>query len=246
MEEALTLHDCTLNRIRLGDKNDGGYVIFDGLSYDGMVSGGIEYTNTFENEFIAKYDVDCHAFDNSIDELPYSNSRIRFSKSTIGKANNLSDVIEGFDSCFVKMDIEGFEWEWLDSLNWTTLDKITQLAIEFHMFHNMDDNGDHMKHLTDRLETLRRLNETHVMCHLHSNNYSPNFKYRENVLPQVFECTYINRKVFRGDPGIVLIKNIRQLPTVFDAPNCVRAEDNTGLLNYPPFVHSQVQPIKEV
>lgn len=243
--EVLTLYDCSLPRVRLGDKHDGGYVIFDGITYDGMVSGGIEYTNTFENEFIEKYDVDCYAFDNSIECIPYKNDRIHFEKATINERNNLSPIINKFRSCFVKMDIEGYEWDWLNTLDETTLNNISQLAIEFHFFHNMDGSNEYMRYLNDRLDTLRRLNKTHVLCHLHSNNFSPNFKYNENVLPQVFECTYVNKRIFKNNPHtLLLFKNIRQLPTPFDARNCLKVEDSTAALNYPPFVHEQFQLVK--
>ena len=245
----LTLYDCNLNRVRLGDKNDGGYVIFDGLVYDGFISGGIEYTNTFENEFIEKYNTMCYAFDNSIDELPQTNDKIMFKKNEINKTNNLTNYIDMFQNCFVKMDIEGSEWEWLSSLTVSTLKNISQLVIEFHFLMNINDEVSQNETLLfttfmKRMETIKNLNDTHVMCHIHANNFSHNMKYNDNTIPTVIECTFLNKNIFKNDPSKLLFENIRNLPTVFDAPNCTKIEDTTSVLNYPPFVNAQFKLIK--
>ena len=247
--DILTLYDCNLKRIRLGDTNDGGYVMFDGLSYDGFISGGIEYTNTFENEFIEKYGTHCYAFDYSIEELPQQNDKIIFKKLEINEENNLSYLINLHEKCFVKMDIEGSEWNWLLSLNENTLNRISQMVIEFHFLLMIDENVQNNEELflaefTKRMRILEKLNKTHVMCHIHGNNYSQNMKFNENVLPQVIECTFLNKNIFKNDPSKLIFKNIRSLPTVFDAPNCTKINDNTNVLNYPPFVNSQFKLIK--
>ena len=247
--DILKLYDCNLNRIRLGDKNDGGYVIFDGLPHDGFISGGIEYTNTFENEFIEKYGTHCFAFDYSIEELPQMNNKITFKKMEINKTNNLSKYIDLYDDCFVKMDIEGSEWEWLASLAVSTLNRISQLVIEFHFLLLMDDevrNNETLLFATfmKRMETIKNLNDTHVMCHIHANNFSYNMKFNDNTIPTVIECTFINKRIFKENPDYLLFENIRSLPTVFDAPNCDKIEDTTSVLNYPPFVNPQFKLIK--
>ena len=247
--EILKLYDCDLERIRLGDKNDGGYVIFDGLTYDGLISGGIEYTNTFENEFIEKYRTHCYAFDYSIEKLPQTNDKIIFKKMKINKTNNLVNYIDLHDSCFVKMDIEGSEWEWLCALSKTTLNKISQLVIEFHFLLMIDDEVKANNELLldmflERMKTIEKLNETHVMCHIHANNFSPNMKFNDNLIPTVIECTFINKKIFTEDSKHLLFENIRSLPTIFDAPNCDKIDDTTSVLNYPPFVNSQFKIIQ--
>lgn len=246
--DILTLYDCNLKRIRLGDKNDGGYVMFDGLSYDGFISGGIEYTNTFENEFIEKYGTHCFAFDYSIEELPYKNKNITFKKVKINKLNNLSNYIDLYDNCFVKMDIEGSEWEWLSSLNVSTLNKISQLVIEFHFLMMIDNEVSQnetllLRTFMKRMETIKKLNDTHVMCHIHANNFSHNMKFNDNTIPTVIECTFINKRIFKENPNYLLFENIRSLPTVYDAPNCEKVDDTTNILNYPPFVNPQFKLI---
>jgi len=243
--DTLTLYDCSLDRIRLGDKNDGGYVIFDGLSYDGFISGGIEYTNTFENEFIEKYGTHCFAFDYSIAELPEKNDRITFKKIKINNVDNLSNYIDLYDNCFVKMDIEGSEWDWLSSLSKSTLSKISQMVIEFHFLLQIDEDATSLLNVfMKRMQIIDKLNETHVMCHIHANNFSQNMKFNDNTLPTVIECTFLNKKVFVENPSYLLFENLRSIPTVYDAPNCDKIDDTTSILNYPPFVNSQFKLIR--
>jgi len=243
--DTLTLYDCSLDRIRLGDKNDGGYVIFDDLSYDGFISGGIEYTNTFENEFIEKYGTHCFAFDYSIAELPEKNDRITFKKIKINNVDNLSNYIDLYDNCFVKMDIEGSEWDWLSSLSKSTLSKISQMVIEFHFLLQIDEDATSLLNVfMKRMQIIDKLNETHVMCHIHANNFSQNMKFNDNTLPSVIECTFLNKKVFVENPSYLLFENLRSIPTVYDAPNCDKIDDTTSILNYPPFVNSQFKLIR--
>ena len=83
-----TVYDANMSRIRLGSKRDGGYIVFDGLHYDHLVSGGIERNIDFECDFIDKYKVPCDAFDNSIDKLPRENNQIEFHRKTITNFNS--------------------------------------------------------------------------------------------------------------------------------------------------------------
>lgn len=247
--DILTLYDCSLKRLRLGSENDGGYVIFDGLSYDGFISGGIDTNMSFESDFLDTYKLSrCYAFDNSIDTLPNEDARIVFCKREISKDFNLSNYIDGRESCFVKMDIEGSEWDWLESLSESTMKKIKQLVIECHFLYQVSDN---VKKDTNmmyneflrRMNILKKVNNTHVLCHIHANNYAQRLKYMNNELPTVFECTYVNKNVFKDDSNVLVFKNIRLLPTKYDSPNCDELEDINTTLNYEPFVHSDFELI---
>lgn len=84
----LKRYETQLPFIRLGTRNDGGYVICDNLVYDNFISGGISNDINFENDFIEKYKIKCHAFDPTINELPpNSNSNINLIKKYIGSEN---------------------------------------------------------------------------------------------------------------------------------------------------------------
>lgn len=245
----LTLYDCNLKRLRLGTSNDGGYVVFDGLNYDGFVSAGIDNNNVFENDVLKVFGLkECYAFDNSIEEIPQKNDNIRFEKRTIDEDFNMSSIINKYDSCFVKVDIEGSEWRWLSSLEKDIMNKINQLVIEFHFLIDLDydtrkNPSTLLNTFIERTNVMKRLNETHVLCHIHSNNYADQLKYFNKELPTVFECTYLNKNVFRNNSELILFKNIRSLPTPFDAPNYKQMDDITNHLNYEPFVHMNMEVV---
>ena len=95
----LIIYNSEYNKIRIGSLNDGGYVIADGLEYDLLLSCGISDDITFEDYFTNKYNVNCYAYDGTINNLPhYNNNKINFIKKNISKiesdiTTNLLDII---------------------------------------------------------------------------------------------------------------------------------------------------------
>ena len=88
--EFLTRYNTPYNKIRIGSDADGGYIIVDGLTYDELIACGISDDVTFENDFIQKYNVNCIAFDGTIDNLPQnSNKRIEWNYTNINGWNLL-------------------------------------------------------------------------------------------------------------------------------------------------------------
>ena len=113
------------NKIRLGEKSDGGYV-FGELNeiYDCYISAGVSDEESFSRDFINKYNTKNNfAFDGTIDDYPYHYTRnIHFIKKNISNINddnytNLDFLIEQYNNIFLKMDIEGGEYPWLLSLD---------------------------------------------------------------------------------------------------------------------------------
>jgi hypothetical protein len=107
--------------IRLGPSSDGGYVISYGFEYDLFISCGICGDVRFEECFLDLYNVKCLAFDGTIHSLPPHRNNIQWIPKNIGfstteTTTNLKEYIQGNDRIFLKMDIEGSEYNWLDSL----------------------------------------------------------------------------------------------------------------------------------
>ena len=73
--EHLILYNTPLTKIRVGNQNDGGYVIAKlENKYDLFIAGGICDDISFEEDFIKLYpDLLCYAFDGTIDSLPNNN-----------------------------------------------------------------------------------------------------------------------------------------------------------------------------
>ena len=114
------------NKIRLGCKKDGGYVIANVPKYDCYISAGVYNEESFSRDFINKFKMNKYnsfAFDGTIKSYPYKYTKnITFIKKNISshKNNNkvnLHGLINHYNNIFLKMDIEGCEYDWLLSFN---------------------------------------------------------------------------------------------------------------------------------
>lgn len=201
IESGLTVYDApNISKKRIGSTFDGGYVIIDNLStiYDAFISAGISNDINFELDFLAMHsNVNCNAYDGTIMALPTSShphhSRIHFHKMNIGPQNkhdttNLHDILDTHQNIFLKMDIEGSEWDWLASISDDHINNIAQLVIEYHWILKNDSEK--------RFAMLSRIASTHYLVHLHVNNYAPVLSmYNDIELPDVFECTYVAKRL---------------------------------------------------
>ena len=236
--QVLTVYKSPFQKIRLGKDNDGGYIIANvpNVNYTLLLSGGILNDNSFENDFLNKYQqTKCFSFDESVKELPNKNNNITFIKKHIGgeNNNNLHHLINKYDNIFVKMDIEGGEIPWIHSLNITHLNKMNQLVIEFHFPFTFNE-----------LIIFKKINKSHVLIHFHGNNcddtktilqhdYSKNNNTNNKYIqvPKIFECTYLHKKFFKSKPEL----NVEQIPSDIDMKNCINRDEIN--INYPPFVN---------
>ena len=218
--DALVVYSTDKNKIRLGRNRDGGYVIIDGFSYDVLLSGGIADDISFENGFLNKYDVKCYAFDGSIRDLPENaNQSILFIKKNIGHSIinvDLSEYIDRYNSIFLKLDIEGGEYPFIESLSASQIKKIKQITIEFH---NPFEKR--------RYECIQKLNQTHYLLHIHANNFSGTVDIKDQKVPKVFECTYLLKELVD-----MLSLNSEPIPSLLDMPNDWRKPD-IQLSGYP-------------
>lgn len=198
----LIIYKTKYNKIRLGEKHDNGYIILDipDIIYDLFIScGELSINNSFENGFINKYNIPCEVFNINFDKLDNksenTSDKINYNNKYINNINNdiytnLDNYLNKYKNIFIKLDIEGNEFIWLDYLNETQLNNISQLVIEFHYYSDKYKN----------LNIFSKINKFFYLVHLHPNNcrtYNNNsgtFDYNSYNIPWVFECTYINKK----------------------------------------------------
>ena len=222
------------NKIRLGIKMDGGYVIAD-LSggYDCYVSAGVGREESFTKEFLARHplldEFNSYALDGSIDEYPieYTNN-VSFIKKNIsgvnnGSSSNLASLTERYDDIFLKIDVEGGEYPWIQSLTHAQLSKFKQIVMECHGVHN-DSWGCSYE---TKKECFEKLAETHYLVHAHGNNARSATMY----IPNLLEVTYIRKDSIKGE----LPLNTSPLPIDgLDYPNNTNRPDH--FMNIYPFV----------
>lgn len=177
----LSVYNCE-NKIRVGSTYDGGYIIIDNLcDYDVLLSCGIANDDTFEHYFVNKYKTLCYAFDGTINRLPRQHNKIIFNKQNIGVSKNTNDLtklIDKHNNIFIKMDIEGSEYAWLDNLNNEQLNKLKQICIEFHLEHECSNHID----LQYKLNAIKKLTKTHYCVHFHGNNWRSTTVIGEKVI----------------------------------------------------------------
>ena len=229
--ELLKVYESKKNtKIRVGKDYDGGYVIYDNIPTGILLSCGISNDDSFEHAFTKKYDCKCIAFDGSIPKLPHPSPDIEFVKKYVGDKNNrnytnLHDLISKHRNIILKMDIEGGEYPFLNSISRKQLNKINMIMIEFHSSRGQWGLFDDKK-----IGCFDILNKTHVLCHIHANNSIKPKEYNGVKVPQVFECLYVKKK-FVKDAKL----NTERMPSKLDMRN-VKSKPEISM-NYPPFVN---------
>jgi hypothetical protein len=209
------------NKIRIGHQNCNEYVV--GLLdtvYDCYITVGISDQDGFTVDFLNQLKInksDSYVFNNTI---------------------NLYDVINRYNNVFLKMDIEGSEWEWLCTLDENTLNKISQIAIELHgitntSYHNNFNFNCFNTTIDEKISCIEKLNKTHYIIHAHGNNAD---KTSYNGIPNVIKITFVNKKHFIDVPSF----NRNPLPDKnLDFPNEKTVPDID--LNFYPFVNNVLQ-----
>lgn len=218
------------NKKRLGSDNDGGYIISDmsDQTYDLYLSCGIDNDVSFDVGLAKMHpDIKGYAFDGTIEKCPADMPpQFEFVAKNIDsneseKTTNLIPYMKDSQNIFMKMDIEGGEWFWLDTIPDEYLLKIKQLVIEFHYLGDDRFCNNYLK-----VKGLNRMKEHFYLIHLHGNNYN----HIVNRYPYVIECTYLRKDMFEQPPEF----NKTPLPMALDMRNNIHKNDLD--LNYWPYV----------
>lgn len=182
--------------IRLGNNNDGGYLIPDDLSnITKNYSAGVGNLTKFENDLEEKYSISSNMVDfNYIDPKILPISAI-FQRKKIGitsDEDNLSinDWLDDQNGDIIlKMDIEGDEYLTLSSISDKNLNKIRILIVELH----------DLRHLRNYFfyktfeKFILKLNNLFYVCHLHVNNVSKLTNIGGYNVPDMLEITFIRK-----------------------------------------------------
>ena len=212
--------------VRVGKANDGGYIMVDKFNTGGgqatAYSFGISDDISWDAD-MAKRGYDVFMYDMTIDKLPYENEKFHFFKEGIGGVKDetkLLDTLENFiarnghennSNMILKMDVEGAEWNFLETVSSETLNKFDQMTFEFHGM-IAPKTADEMARTINLID---KINATHTLVHVHGNN-SGYYIQVDNVgnIPSLLELTYLRNEnhTFYDDEAILL-------PIAFDNPN---------------------------
>lgn len=182
--------------IRLGNDNDGGYLVPDDLSnISRNYSAGVGDLTKFEEDLEEKYSIPSSMVDfNDVDPklLP---KKSKFLKKKIGISSyeenlSINDWLDNESGeIILKMDIEGDEYLTLSSMSDKNLKKIRILVIEIHDLRHLR-NYSFFKTFE---KVLLRLNNFFYVCHLHINNVSKVKDIGGYSVPDMLEVTLIRK-----------------------------------------------------
>ncbi len=214
------------SKIHLGHKGDwGGVVANCETKYDYYICLGIWGDEKFTQDFIETQKIDtfkCFMFD------VYGNGRVTseiFSKANkdkntymdkikiqsvkINKDFNLGFLLNSCKNAFVRVDMEGKEYDWIHSLTKDQLNNIQQLYIQVYDYNDKTFNE---VDFYNRLRSLEKLTETHYLVHAHSNNHYPMHK---GYMADTFKLNYIRKDEYKRVMGNTEppLYNITPLPT---------------------------------
>ena len=211
--------------VRIGTKDkDGGYVMVDNFDKGSIAySFGICDDVNWDNH-LADRGYEIFMYDHTIEKLPFERKEFHFFKEGIsgicennGLLNTLEHYIEknGHKNCqnmILKMDVEGYEWGFLNTVNTDVLKQFDQIVFEFHRLLNPDGNETAIK-------LIEKLNQTHQLIHIHGNNCSMAMQIGEQIFADTIEATYVNKENYK------IVDEVVYLPTELDRPNDPAIDD---------------------
>ena len=192
--------------IRIGGSGDGAYLIPNDLSQVGhCLSPGVNNFKHFEDELTTKFDIKCDMYDASSDvnklTTPLIEGKQTFQKLWLDIDNKPDSIsIEQWlaskspesGDCILQMDIEGAEYEVINSCPGETLKRFRIIVAEFHY---MDEAVSESSAIH---EAFSRLAQNHVCVHAHPNNCCGDFFHEQSGMnvPRVVELSFLRNDRF--------------------------------------------------
>lgn len=228
-------HAAREDLLRIGNENDGGYVIYSKVSPANtfLISLGVGSDITFD---LSMNDKVQHSIlvDHTVKSLPSPLNNATFINKKISpfagiKSLTLFDCINMVPrdaDIVLKIDIEGSEWDVLDQIDTKNLNRFTQIIGEFHDFHEIYSRS----HYAKVMRVLTKLNKTHVNINFHPNNWSSYRVVYGLTIPDVIEFTFLRNDIYklsevsppsRTNCSFDQSLNSPNNPQLFDYPTCL-------------------------
>jgi len=198
--QPVTLKNCKLKR--MGSTYDGGYLVCENLS-EGVQSGysyGVGPNDELGCEISKRYSIPVHEYDCFDPARPAcSGGTFHFNNECLAPRAMRDKQRRVFDSLehqiakngdtgkrlFVKIDIEGAEWDALLATPDAVLERIDQIPMELHVFHGVTAR---------HLEVIRKLKKLFYVVNLHYNNFACNPKMKP-LRGTAFEVLLVNKRL---------------------------------------------------
>lgn len=212
-------------KFRAGASADGGYVMLDALhvgqiGYSIGIGGDVSWDIEMGERGLLIFQ-----YDHTVDGPPATHPNFRFHKTELAvtdgneKLSLLSAIHANghvaHDDMILKMDIEGAEWEILDTISNDILARFTQILLEIHDLGRLEEPD--WRARANRV--FAKIGATHACIHVHGNNWGRLCVVGGIPLPDVLELSFARRDIGTIVPSDELF------PTSLDFPNNPRNHD---------------------
>ena len=190
------------NRILIGEKSDGCYVLLDDFENIKIAYSFGIYKNIQFDESLANKGIDIYMYDHTINSLPFENYKFHWKKiglcGTGTNKTNLKTLEEllhenghtNETNMILKMDIEKWEWESINTLNEEILKKFKYIAIEYHFEDESIGNYTILYY-----NVLKKISKTHQSFYARCNgDRSWKINFGPNRICHILEVSYVIKK----------------------------------------------------
>jgi hypothetical protein len=212
--------------IRVGNTNDGGYLLPNDLN--GIVrciSPGCDQNISFETDLLEQFSISSIIVDKKAAKPKNLDNAHTYIEKWIGVSESEEQVTLGeiiryhkAGDLILQMDIEGEEYKTLSHTSRADLERFRIITIEFH----------HLSRLKNSIflefagpAVFGKLNDSHIVIHVHPNNCAPSWSHKGILYPEVVEVTYIRRDRVLIEPTNSLVPNTLDAPNVLGNPEPV-------------------------
>ena len=221
----MKVKDLGFNLIRVGSKNDGGYLIPDILSeIDYCFSPGVGNKYEFEKE-LRKKNIDLFLVDGSVEKDDIKIDKFNFLKKNLSSKDNDEEItLENWvnnnlsnsnSNLLLQMDIEGSEYEVINSTSLKCLKSFKILIIEFHYFEKLTNRLNY----NIFLNCIKKILENFEIAHIHPNNCNGTFNLFDEKIPTAIEVTFLRKDLCKKK------ENVKTLPHKYDQKNIINLPD---------------------
>jgi len=214
-----------IDLIRVGSKNDGGYLVPNILKQIKFCySAGIGNNIKFEKDLL-KYKIISYGADGTIEDIPEKIENYDFLKKNIGIVNDKTTIrfedwinqnTQDDNSLIGQIDIEGGEYNLIIDTPLETFKKFKVLIIEFHNLSKINNKIVYDNYFSCFDKILKIFN----ICHIHINNAEKPIKVRGIQIPPLLEITFLNKNFYLGEN-----KNEINIPNELDNKNIENKDD---------------------
>jgi hypothetical protein len=175
-------------------------------------------------------------FDHTVEELPEKHPRFTWFREGVAShseperglftlAVHMEKLPSRCDGPILKLDIEGYEWDVLDTVPIDFLLRFEQIALELHGLERLEEPAFN----SAAQKILEKLTTHFTLCHVHANNFNiPRVLAGCFLVPGTLELSYIRSDLVTRALSTTIY------PTALDAPNYHQFPD--VLLWYFPFL----------